>query len=149
MEVSRVMSRFGWQNFNSWQIQYMYFHCVGFFSSSDQQSTLEYGSFLHQELLLVQENYLCELLIGASLSEPHTSMTAMRKCVCIYACLFGPTTYCKFQMSTFKYFTMIACHVHADVHFSQLSLNRENECEGLLPDCKFSVKESESEDDLS
>ena len=54
-------------------------------------------------------------------------------------------------MSAFKYFTMIACHVHAgaDVYMSWLSLSRENEREGLLPDCKFSVKESESEDDLS
>ena len=56
-------------------------------------------------------------LIGASLSEPYTSVTALWKCVCIYACtfvrLFGPTTYRKFQMSTFKYFTMIACLVHA------------------------------------
>ena len=34
-------------------------------------------------------------------------------CVSICACLFGPTTYHKFQMSTFKYFTMIACQVHA------------------------------------
>ena len=47
--------------------------------------------------------------LGASLSEPHTSVTALRKYVCIYACtnvcLFGPTTYRKFQMSAFKYFT--------------------------------------------
>ena len=31
----------------------------------------------------------------------------------------------------------------------QLSLSRENECGGLLPDCRFGVKESESEDNLS
>ena len=31
-----------------------------------------------------------------SLSEPHTSVTALRTHVCIYACLFGPTTYRKF-----------------------------------------------------
>ena len=36
------------------------------------------------------------------------SVTALRKCVCIYACLFGPTTYCKFQIF----------HIHADVYFS-------------------------------
>ena len=29
----------------------------------------------------------------------------------------------------------------------QLSLSRQNECGGLLPDCRFHVKESESEDD--
>ena len=46
---------------------------------------------------------------GASLSEPHTSMTALRKRVCMLVCLFGPTTYHKFYMSTFKYFTMMEC----------------------------------------
>ena len=44
-------------------------------------------------------------LIGASLSKLHTSVTALHTCVCI----LGPTTYCKFQMSAFKYFTMIEC----------------------------------------
>ena len=46
---------------------------------------------------------LCELrrslagrIIGASLNEPHTSVTALRTRVCIYACLLGPTTYRKF-----------------------------------------------------
>ena len=42
---------------------------------------------------------------------------------------------------------MIAYHVHADVYFSKLGLSRENEREGLLPDCKFGVKGSESEND--
>ena len=28
-------------------------------------------------------------IIGASLSEPHTSVTALRKCVCIRACLLA------------------------------------------------------------
>ena len=28
-------------------------------------------------------------------------------CMCIYPCLFEPTTYCKFQMSAFKYFIKI------------------------------------------
>ena len=32
-------------------------------------------------------------------------------CVCIYAILLGPTTYCKFQMSTFKYFMPWWLHV--------------------------------------
>ena len=54
--------------------------------------------------------------IRASLSEPHTSVIALRKCVRIYLCLSGPTTYRNFQMSAFKYFTMIACDVHADVY---------------------------------
>ena len=35
-------------------------------------------------------------LIGASLSEPHTSMIALRMRVCICLCLLGPTIYRKF-----------------------------------------------------
>ena len=43
-------------------------------------------------------------IIGVSLSKPHTSVTALSTCVCIYLCLFGPTTYRKFQMSgAFKF----------------------------------------------
>ena len=43
-------------------------------------------------------------------------------------------------MSAFKYFTSMLTVVH-------FSLSRERE--GLLSDCRFGVKESESEDDLS
>ena len=45
-------------------------------------------------------------IIGASLSE---------HCGSVCVSMFGLTTY---QMSTFKYFTMIARHVHANVYFS-------------------------------
>ena len=39
---------------------------------------------------------------------------------------------------------------HADVYFSkQLSKSRENEHEGLLPDCRVAMKEIESKDGLS
>ena len=31
-------------------------------------------------------------VIGASRSEPHTSVTALHTCVCIYACLDRPLT---------------------------------------------------------
>ena len=31
-------------------------------------------------------------LIGASLSEPHTSVTSLRTCVCMFACLDRPLT---------------------------------------------------------
>ena len=55
--------------------------------------------------------YFNSPLIGVSLSEPHASVTALHKCVCTFACLLacflGPTTYRKFQMSAFKYFTKI------------------------------------------
>ena len=70
-------------------------------------------------------------MIGASLSEPHTSMTALctRVYTSIYACLDRPL------ISAFKYFTMI-----------ELQLSRENEREGLLPDCRVGVKQIESED---
>ena len=40
-------------------------------------------------------------IIGASLSKPSTSLSA------VYVCLFEPTTYRKFQMSALKYFTKI------------------------------------------
>ena len=46
-------------------------------------------------------------VIGASLSETHTSVTALRMCVCIYACLLGPTTYRKFYMSVYFNITEI------------------------------------------
>ena len=42
------------------------------------------------------------LLIGASLSEPHTSVTALRTCVCTLACLLA-AIYRKFWMSAFKF----------------------------------------------
>ena len=65
-------------------------------------------------------------------------------CVSMLACLLGPTTYRKFQMSAFN--ILIFHDVHTDVRVLQ---SRENECEGLLPDCRVGVKESESEDDSS
>jgi len=34
-------------------------------------------------------------MIGASLNEPHTSVTSLHTCVCMFALiLLGPTTYC-------------------------------------------------------
>ena len=47
--------------------------------------------------------FLC-MVIGASLSEPHTSETTLHICMldCLFACLDR-----KFQMSVFKYFTKI------------------------------------------
>ena len=40
-----------------------------------------------------------------------SDVTALCTCVCMLVCLLGLTTYCKFQMSAFKYFTQvdIAC----------------------------------------
>ena len=42
------------------------------------------------------------IIIRGSLSEPHTSVTALSMCVCTYLCLFRLTTYHKFQMSAYK-----------------------------------------------
>ena len=42
-------------------------------------------------------------VIGASLREPHTSVTALHTC----ASMHGPTNYHKFQMRAFKYFMKI------------------------------------------
>ena len=64
-------------------------------------------------------------LIGASLSEPHTSMTALRKCVCIYACLDRPLTV------NFKWAHSNISHpCRSDRHTLQLSLSYENKHEG-------------------
>ena len=41
------------------------------------------------------------MLIGASLSEPHTSGTALGTCVCMFACLLA-AIYRKFSMSAVK-----------------------------------------------
>ena len=52
-------------------------------------------------------------------------------------CLFGPTTYRKFLNQNIQMF-------HDD--WTSVQLSRENEHEGLLPDCRVSVKQSKSED---
>ena len=59
----------------------------------------------------VHDPHTVLVFIGTSLSEPHTSMTALHTCVCIW---LWPTTYRKFQMSAFKYFTkiVISCVKH-------------------------------------
>ena len=67
-------------------------------------------------IMLSWGEYDVEVLIGASLSEPHTSVTALSTCV--YLCLLGPTTYCKFQMSAFKFLYFTISDVHADMYFS-------------------------------
>lgn len=81
-------------------------------------------------------------LIGASLSESHTSMTALCTCVCtkcMLACLLRLTTYQKVRMSIFKYFKKLRFHVEI-----QFCLVRG--CEWLLPDCSVTVKKTTSED---
>ena len=59
------------------------------------------------------------IIIGASLSEPPTSMTALGTCVCIYACLDRPLTV--------KYFTKTECPHRV------LQLSHGSELEELLP----------------
>ena len=41
-------------------------------------------------------------IIGASLSEPHTSVTALSTCVYIWLAMLGPTIYHKLQISAFE-----------------------------------------------
>lgn len=52
------------------------------------------------------EPHTVHSVIGASLSKPHTSMTALHTCVYAYIaiCSFGPTTYRNFEASVFKHF---------------------------------------------
>ena len=56
---------------------------------------LEYSIHGHS-MHLVCTNYE-ERLIGVSLSEPHTSVTALCTCVCILVCWFGPTLTVNFK----------------------------------------------------
>ena len=87
----------------------------------------------------------CPVVIGASLNEPDTSLTALCMCVSAYACLlFGLTTYCKFQMTAFEYFTGIDCSRQR-----ALKLNCENESEVLLSEYSVGMKQSGDEDDSS
>ena len=50
-------------------------------------------------------------IIGAGLSEPHTSVTALSTCVCIWLAMLGPTTYRKLQISAYE--ILIFHDVHA------------------------------------
>ena len=50
-------------------------------------------------------------VIGASLSEPHTSRTALRMCLCMFACLLA--IYRKFLMSTVKFNIMKIEFMHS------------------------------------
>ena len=115
--------------------------CFVFHCTHEIQSSLHvHAAFKH----IPSASYLLHTrfrLIGASLSELHTSVTALNTCVCIYLCLLRSTTYCKFQMRAFRILQCLRRRV--------FQLSRENEHEGLLPDCRVGVKESESEDDSS
>ena len=74
------------------------------------------------------------LLIGASLSEPHTSVTALRTCVYIYQ------TICLSMLVWTDHLTINFKSAHSNI------LRREIEHEGLLLACRVGVKEGESED---
>ena len=67
-------------------------------------------------------------------------MTALHMCMCIYmyihAGLFGPTPTVKFKINM-----MIECPRQC-----VLQLSCEDKHEGLMPDCRISMKESKSED---
>ena len=89
-------------------------------------------------------------LIGTSLSEPHTSVPALRTHVCMLVCLFVWTDYLSWSLNERIQIISRWWNVHTDTYFSeQLSKSRENEHERVLPDCRVVVKENKSEDDLS
>ena len=73
------------------------------------------------------------MVVGISLSEPHTSRTALRTHVCMLLCLDRPLT--------INYFTKIES-LHAIYNSSAKS-------NGLLPNSSIGVKETGSEDNLS
>ena len=64
-----------------------------------KQVKLYIPSFLHL--------YISFRIIGANLNEPRTCMTVLCTHISMVACLVGPTTYHKFQKSSFKYFMKI------------------------------------------
>ena len=65
------------------------------------KALLKYGKYIEKLELTTQAFYMqitmiyivsmtcVNRMIGASLSEPHTSMTALCTCVCMYVCLFA------------------------------------------------------------
>jgi len=63
------------------------------------------------------------LLVGASLSDPNTSVTSLRLCVCMFACLLGPTTYCKSLPGS--YFACFASCINSKRARGYVSVNRE------------------------
>ena len=80
------------------------------------------------------------VLIGTSLREPHTSVTALCTCVCIYACLlvcldWPLTVNFKWAHSNISRWW----NVHADVYFNELSKSQT----------AVSLWKSKSEGDLS
>ena len=55
-----------------------------------------YPVFAHPVCYWFSIYWYSPLLVGASLSEPHTSVTALHTCVSIRLTIYGPTTYRKF-----------------------------------------------------
>ena len=76
-------------------------------------------------------------IIGVSLSEPHTSVTALRKCVCILACLRPYTINFKWVHLNISQ-RLVSCQPAVDEGLLS-----------LLPECSNCVKETWSEDDSS
>ena len=76
-----------------------------------------------------------------------------RDCIanaCVYLCLFVWTDHLAVNFKWAHSNISRWWNVHTNVYFNkQLSKSRENEHEGLLPDCRVVVKESKSDDDLS
>ena len=55
-----------------------------------------YETLMHHATPHAQPKMHCIPLVGASMSEPHTSVTSLHTCVCMLAYLLGPTAYRKF-----------------------------------------------------
>ena len=51
------------------------------------QDVGKYGEFFQSDI--VEILYMVSAIIGVSLSEPHTSVTALHTCVCMFACLLA------------------------------------------------------------
>ena len=87
-----------------------------------------------------------EQIIGASLSEPHTSVTALRDaCVCMYVCMSGTTIYRIFKLNKRIQFCTRATYWVLVRETDRVLSDRK----GLLLDCSVGAKETRSEEDQS
>ena len=73
-------------------------------------------------LVMKRQSFKSSNIIGVSLSEPHTSVTAL----CMHVCNCGLITYHKL-MSAFKYFTKINIVKHVEGYFQSAVSGTQSE----------------------
>ena len=76
----------------------------------------------------IHMTYNTKKMIGVSLSEPHTSMTALHTCVCMFACLLA----CLDQPLTVKF-----KRAHSNISRTSISLSMWRPVEAWLSECSI------------